>query len=134
MLDMSWFHEYPYTNFHEFNLDHWVLKLREVVEEVNRLEEWKITHEAEYEQLKTLYDQVMSGNFPPAMQQAFYEWMQKNAVDIVGSMVKMVFFGLTDDGYFVVHIPDSWSDITFGTTGLDTFPAGYDYGHLTLSY
>lgn len=46
----------------------------------------------------------------------------------------MVFFNITDDGYFVAYIPESWDDITFGTTGLDVFPAGIDYGHLTLNY
>lgn len=46
-----------------------------------------------------------------------------------------VFFGLTMDGYFVAYIPESWDDITFGTTQYDTFITGFtEYGHLTLSY
>lgn len=45
-----------------------------------------------------------------------------------------VYFGLTDNGYFVAYIPDTWDDIQFGTSGLDDFPQGVDYGHLTLSY
>ena len=49
-------------------------------------------------------------------------------------IVTMVFFGITQDGYFVAFIPDSWDDIEFGTTGLDDFPVGIEYGHLTLSY
>ena len=49
-------------------------------------------------------------------------------------MVKQVYFGLTDTGYFVAYIPESWNDIIFGTSGLDDFPAGVDYGHLTLTY
>lgn len=46
-----------------------------------------------------------------------------------------VFFGLTESGYFIAYIPESWSDIKFGTTGLDTI-AGVEpeYGHLVLSY
>lgn len=52
----------------------------------------------------------------------------------VADIVKMVFFAINDDGYFVAYIPESWNDITFGTTGLDEVVSGYDYGHLTLSY
>ena len=47
----------------------------------------------------------------------------------------MVFFGLTDDGYFVAYIPDSWDDITFRTTELDIFlDIEPEYGHLVLVY
>lgn len=47
----------------------------------------------------------------------------------------MVFFGITDDGYFVAYIPENWDDITFNTTGLDiNLPIQPDYGHLVLSY
>ena len=54
--------------------------------------------------------------------------------DIIAEFVRMVFFGLTDTGHFVAYIPDSWDNIIFGTTGLDDFPIGVDYGHLTISY
>ena len=47
----------------------------------------------------------------------------------------MVFFGITDDGYFVAYIPESWNDITFYTTELDIFlPIEPEYGHLVLAY
>lgn len=46
-----------------------------------------------------------------------------------------VFFGLTDDGYFVAYIPETWEDVSFGTTGLDvTVSIQPEYGHLVLSY
>ena len=61
-------------------------------------------------------------------------WMQENGPEIIAEFIKMVFFGLTDDGYFIAYIPDSWDDIQFGTSGLDDQPAGVDYGHLTISY
>ena len=125
--------EYPYTDFHELNLT-WVIKhIKELMNRVHTLETWRLEHEDEYQQLKDLYDQIISGNFPPSVVQAFEEWMQKNALELVGELVKMVFFGITDDGYFVAYIPESWEDIIFGTTGLDDFPAGVEYGHLTLS-
>ena len=47
----------------------------------------------------------------------------------------MVLFGLTDDGYFVAYIPESWDDVTFYTTELDIFlPIEPEYGHLVLAY
>ena len=50
-------------------------------------------------------------------------------------IVTMVFFGITDDGYFVAYIPESWDDITFYTTELDIFlPMQPEYGHLVLAY
>jgi len=50
-------------------------------------------------------------------------------------IVTMVFFGITDDGYFVAYIPESWDDITFRTTELDIFlDIEPEYGHLVLVY
>ena len=47
----------------------------------------------------------------------------------------MVFFGLTDSGYFVAYIPENWESINFGTTGLDVdAPIQPEYGHLVLMY
>lgn len=55
--------------------------------------------------------------------------------EIIAEYVKMVFFGLTEDGHFVAYIPDSWSDITFSTSQYDDFTSiAPDYGHLILSY
>lgn len=126
--------EYPYTDFHELNLSWVIKKIKELFTRLEVMEEWRKQHEDEYAQLKELYDQVMNGNFPPSIVAAFEDWMRRNALDLVGELVKMVFFGITTDGYFVAYIPESWDDITFGTTGLDDFPAGIDFGHLTLSY
>lgn len=128
------FREYPYTNLNDLNLDYLLKALKGMVDDVDALKEWRETHEEEYEQLKDLYDQVMSGNFPESVQNAFRVWMRQNAVDLVGELVKNVFFGLTESGYFVAYIPDSWSDIIFSTSGYDDFTEAVDFGHLILSY
>lgn len=127
--------KYNYTDFHELNLTWLIAAVKELLTEVDNLISWKDTHEEEYEQLKELYDQIISGNFPDSVKQAFYDWMTANAADIVGNMVNMVIFNITDDGYFVAYIPESWDEIRFGTTGLDTYSdIQPEYGHLVLSY
>ena len=131
---MPWFNNYPYKNIEDFNLDYILKKLRELLGDYKTLTEWRVEHEAQYEELKALYDAIMSGNFPQSIKDAFSEWMQDNALDLVGELVHMVFFELTEEGYFIAYIPESWDEITFGTSGLDTFPAGVDFGHLTHSY
>ena len=46
-----------------------------------------------------------------------------------------IFFGLTDSGYFVAYIPETWDEISFATTGYDTVvPIQPEYGHLVLDY
>lgn len=76
---MSFF-EFPHTRTYDSDLG-WIIKtIKKVTEEVEMLDQWKIEHEAEYEQLKELYDAVMSGNFPPEIQAAFYSWIQKRDI------------------------------------------------------
>lgn len=125
---------FPYTDFHELNLD-WILKhFKEFMDQIDALDTWKVEHEAEYEELKELYEQILSGDFPESMIDALNSWLVANGADIIGEFIKFVFFGLTDDGYFMATIPSSWDEIQFGTTGYDEIIPGYDYGHLTLAY
>lgn len=49
-------------------------------------------------------------------------------------LATMIFVEISDSGYFIYYIPESWDDITFNTTGLDINISDYDYGHLVLSY
>lgn len=125
--------DFPHTNFYETDLRELIRLVKILKGAVENLEDWREQHEKEYEELKDLYDDIMSGRFPPSVIAAFNKWMSENALELVGELVKMVFFGITEDGYFVAYIPESWEDIIFGTTGLDDFPSGIDYGHLTLS-
>lgn len=126
--------DFPHTHFYDSDLRELLKYVKTLWDKVNSLDEWRNTHEKEYEELKKLYDDLMAGKFTPEMENALYNWTVKNTVEIIGKAIKTVFFGITDDGYFVAYIPDSWSDITFGTTGLDTFPEGVEFGHLTLTY
>ena len=56
-------------------------------------------------------------------------------IELFDRYFKFVFFGLTEDGYFVAYIPESWNDIQFSTSGYDDFASiEPEYGHLILSY
>lgn len=57
-------------------------------------------------------------------------------------IANMIYVGISDAGYIIYYIPDSWNDITFNTTGLDItnemlsdngHVANYEFGRLVLS-
>ena len=49
-------------------------------------------------------------------------------------IANMIYVDISDSGYIIYHIPESWNDIKFYTTGLDiTVPTESEYGHLVLS-
>lgn len=131
---MAFFNEFPHTRFYDADLGYVIKKIGELLECCEEMQNWKTEHEEQYAELKDLYDRITSGRFPAEVTAAFEKWMKDNALDLVGELVKMVFFGLTDDGYFVAYIPESWEDIIFNTTGYDIVITGMEYGHLTLSY
>lgn len=49
-------------------------------------------------------------------------------------LATMIFVEISDSGYFMYYIPESWNDITFNTTELDIHIDDYEYGRLVLSY
>lgn len=130
---MSFF-EFPHTRTYDNDLG-WLIKdYKTLTELYETLDQWKNETQPTIDDFKKLYEELLTGDLPEGMLEAINTWLSNNAPDIVLQLIKIVFFGLTDDGYFVAYIPDSWDDITFGTSGLDDFPAGIDFGHLTLSY
>ena len=131
---MAFNYEFPYTDPNLYN-DDWLLsRMKQLLTQLDELEEWKTLWQAEYEEFKELVEQIEAGNFPESIRDAFAKWMSENAINLVGELVKMVYFGITDDGYFVAYIPDGWDDIIFNTTGYDISIAGQDFGHLTLTF
>lgn len=70
-------------------------------------------------------DAFLNENLIPKLE----DWIIENMTDIVGETIKQVYFGLSDDGYFVAYIPSSWEDITFSTCVTEDC-----YGRLILQY
>lgn len=128
---MGVFEQFPYTNFHEINLDWLIKKMKELLDRMQSIEDWKDEYQETYDNLKQLYDDLMAGNFPPSFVEALTKWISEYGIEIIAEKIKAVHFGLTNDGYFCAYIPDSWSDIHFETV------EDYDdplYGHLMLLY
>lgn len=129
------FAQYPYQNFSDYNLD-WIIRtVKEYTRKVLELEEWRTETDAVIEGINQFIADIRSGNYPEDVKQNIIKFITDNFYDIVGEMIKMVFFGLTDSGYFVAYIPENWDDIQFTTSQYDDFSTiETEYGHLILSY
>ena len=70
---------------------------------------------------------------------AVQEWIDNYDTTYVKNIVEkfisnMIYVDISDSGYIIYHVPESWNDIKFYTTGLDiTVPTEREYGHLVLS-
>ena len=129
------FNQYPYINMNDLNLD-WIIKhFKEFIESIAELKAWRAVHEAEYEALKQFCDDIAAGDLPPAVYNKLVLWLQANAFDIIGEMIKFITVFLDDSGYICLRIPEQWNVLIFNTTGLDiNTPLQPEYGHLTISY
>lgn len=81
--------------------------------------------------LKAEFEKLKDGKFWDMYEKKLKEWIDESLPDIIGQAAKMIFFGLTDDGYFCAYIPESWKDITFDTGAVF---GQADYGRLVLKY
>lgn len=135
---LPWFTKYPNQNDEILNLDWIIAHFEDFIKDIDNLKAWRTSHEEEYQELLRLYrevkadwDRFAAGDFPQSTYDAMKRWWEVNAIDLVGELVRFVFFGLTQDGYFVAYIPENWRDITFDTI-ID--PDSPNYGCLTISY
>ena len=130
---MAYNFEYPYTDISRANSDWLLARFKELTHDYTELIEWKNHHIEQYNELKKLYNDVMSGKFPKQIVDGINDYLlHKGGVELLGSLVKGVYFGLTDSGYFVAYIPETWDDIVFKTTGYDDLETSADFGHLEL--
>ena len=131
---MAYF-EFPHTRSYDGDLGYIIKNLQKLLDEYNSILDDQKRIDEIVAEIEATYRAILAGDFPDALKQAFYDWMNENAADIVARMIKNVYFGLTDSGYFTAYIPDSWKDITFKTSGYDYItPLCPDYGHLILQY
>lgn len=129
------FFEFPHTRTYDNDLGWLIKQCKTNMDAIAVLEEWKNNTQSAIDDLQQLYADISAGRFPPEIAAGVTGWISEHFYDIVGDMMKMVFFGLTDSGYFVAYIPESWDDIQFFTTGYDfTTDLMPEFGHLVLGY
>lgn len=115
-----------------------VKKLNEVIDSNNELAGYVGTNTRDIAQLRedvellnSEFEKIKSGQYASLYIEAMKNWIAENLINIVGQIVKFVWFGLSDDGHFVAYIPASWRFLTFDMVADPDSP---DYGRLLLSY
>lgn len=129
---MSFF-EFPNTRTYDSDLGWLIRTVHSHDETLKALDEWAENTALSVKELEDFKKALEDGNLPQGVRDGLFTWATLNMPALIAETIKSVFFTL-ENGYFVAYIPDSWDEITFGTSGLDDFPVGVDFGHLTLSY
>nr|DAL84352.1 MAG TPA: hypothetical protein [Caudoviricetes sp.] len=113
-------------------------KLNEVIDSNNELAGYVGTNTRDIAQLKedvellnSEFEKVRNGQYTSLYIEAMKNWLAENLINVVGQIVKFVWFGLSDDGHFAAYIPTSWRFLTFDMVADPDSP---DYGRLLLSY
>lgn len=129
---MGLFEKFPYTNFQDLNLD----VLMKIVKDLK--DQYKIMAGQMPEilnRIQTLEDfqkELEAGDLSEGMQQAIFAWCQENYNEVFSGYIKLVYFGLTENGHFCAFIPETWEEIAFKTSGYDIDLPDVPYGHLIL--
>lgn len=117
------FNRFPYTDAHEMNLDFLLHKIKKLGVDVSELTARLEESTEDLSERLTIVEEWIA-NYDDSFMKA----------EIEKYIATMIFVGLSDSGYIIYYIPDSWEDITFNTTDLDISVPGVEYGHLVLSY
>lgn len=113
-------------------------RIKKLCEELHRLCEYanmlgiRVNEDATLiEKLAEQFDKFIEGGFEEYYEGMLTAWILQNAGELLTKYIKLVFFGLTPDGYFCAWIPESWDEITFDTVADYSDPF---YGRLVLLY
>lgn len=129
------FFEFPHTRTYDSDLGWLIKNVSSYNETIDELNQWIAVNTPRIEDLEAFKAALESGNLPAGVQQGIETWLTTHAAEVIAAIIKNVWFGLTNAGYFVAYVPDSWQDIIFKTTGYDIELALMpDYGHLVLQY
>lgn len=99
-----------------------------------QLKEYGITIEElkkEVAYLSEELEKVKNGEYVSLYIDSLKNYIDNNLQELVGRIVKYVFFGLTMDGHFCAYIPETWDFISFDTI-IDS--NSELYGHLVLRW
>ena len=85
----------------------------------------------ELQALQNEFEEFKTGGLEEFYEEMLDRWIANNMAKIFEHFAKMIFFGLTNDGYFCAYVPQAWSDIIFDT---GMVYGRFDYGRLILRY
>lgn len=106
-------------------------KINEIIAKDDDATDAILELKAELDELKEQFEEFQEQGFQEYYEEILSAWVDENLPGIIAQSAKMVFFGLTLDGYFVAYIPDALDDLIFDTGmqyGIDT------YGRLILRW
>ena len=106
-------------------------KLNSVIDNANVMSDAISDNAAAIKELQELFQKFQESGFDDYYRAQIEQWVKDNMENIIRDSIKMVFFGLTDDGYFCAYVPDSWKEITFDTGAVF---GRSDYGRLILKF
>ena len=105
-------------------------KVNEMVGDLNHLNEWQQAQDDAFAELEQVVQDFINGGYKQDFDQFAMAWLDANIQQALTKAAHMVFFGLTDDGYFVAYIPQDWA-LSFSTI------VDYEsdnYGSLVIKY
>lgn len=105
-------------------------KLNESIANINNLNEWQDAQDEVMAELNQMVEDFIAGGYKADFDKLAREWLDANIRDALTRGTRMVFFGLTDDGYFTAYVPTEWS-FAFDTI-MDYENA--NYGSLAIKY
>ena len=76
-------------------------------------------------------DAIKNGEYIDQYIELVKEWVDTHLPDIVGRVARYIIFGLSNDGYFVAYIPESWQFMEFDSIA---DPTSELYGHLVMRW
>lgn len=84
------------------------------------------------EELQRQFQKFKEHGFDDYYREMLERWITEHFADIIETAIQVLFFGLTEDGYFCAYVPKNWSKYMNFDTGA-TYGAD-DYGCLKISY
>ena len=105
-------------------------KLNEEITSLNNLNAWQQAQDEVIGLLEDKVDDFIAGGYRDEFDRFVQQWLDENWNNYIAKWAHMLFFGLTDDGYFCAYIPHDWSFV-FGTELNYRDP---NYGKLWIKY
>lgn len=105
-------------------------KVNELVGDLNQLNEWQQAQDEVFAELEKVVQDFIDGGYREDFDKFALDWLDENIREAFTRGSRMVFFGLTQDGYFTAYVPAEWSFV-LGTV-LDY--SNDNYGRLTIGY